>query len=202
MSTPIKRVEPTSQNDLWRALDFNATDVLLVLFTAILAVLAGLQYCLNKTIERAYLSVDAANVRLLREPKGKAIARVQISNNGKLPARGVSWAISQKFTPNNRVTKFPIGKPEGEGYLTPGASMVQGGSAFRDEGMARKERDLFLYVWGAVYYHDGFKNRTVYFCHRYNCVNYLPKGRLFKEGEARQHRCGNGTDESPPKSAG
>ena len=30
----------------------------------------------------------------------------------------------------------------------------------------------YLYVWGAVYYRDGFgEDRETRYCHRYNCVN-------------------------------
>lgn len=166
--------------------------------TAALGHIASEQNQLSQISQRAYLGVEAGNVRLLTSPTGSAIARIRITNNGKLPARGVSWVIRQRFSTSNRLKKFELRPASGEAYLTPGASMVQGGPFFKDEGMHAKLRDTYLYVWGAVFYHDGFRNRATYFCHRYNCVNFLPKSRRFKDGEDRQHRYGNGTDESPP----
>ncbi len=59
--------------------------------------------------------------------------------------------------------------------------------------------DLFFYVWGVVYYHDGFVDgRHTRFCHRYNWKSFgeTPRGGFTADTtEARYHEYGNGTDE-------
>jgi hypothetical protein len=74
---------------------------------------------------------------------------------------------------------------------------------------ARKKDGLYLYVWGAVYYEDGFGSgqRTTKFCHRYNCINLAEiweppgmggaarlKGHEIEAMFARYHRYGNDAD--------
>jgi hypothetical protein len=169
--------------------------------TNALADVARDQAKLTETGQRAYLSIEADGVKMLVSPARKAIASIRISNVGKLPAQDVRWVIKQKFNLNYRQSVFPVDKDEaeGEGYIPPGTGMTQGGPQFPASQMASSPRDLYLYVWGAVHYMDGFDSRTTYFCHRYNCVNF--RSRQLRPDSARQHRYGNGTDERPPKSA-
>jgi hypothetical protein len=53
----------------------------------------------------------------------------------------------------------------------------------------------WIYIWGRVSYHDGFRpDRWVEFCHRYNL--HGASGYEIKAENGRYHEKGNRTDES------
>jgi hypothetical protein len=64
--------------------------------------------------------------------------------------------------------------------------------------VGRRKGKFFLYVWGVVFYHDGFRpKRFIKFCHRYNWITREGGGvyRIDKN-RARYHEHGNATDVS------
>jgi hypothetical protein len=97
---------------------------------------------------------------------------------------------------------FPIDEivAEGENTVPPGTKMRQGGGEIAD---MKWQDGLYLYVWGAVFYEDGFgKERVTRYCHRYNCGNLVvnASGGLnwgkaaIATKHARYHRYGNDAD--------
>ncbi len=83
--------------------------------------------------------------------------------------------------------------------------MVQGSPEIVfDQTITSKKNGWYLYVWGAVFYNDGFGNdRTTRFCHRYNCQNIgyitmspgnIVMGYKIEGNFARYNRYGNDAD--------
>jgi hypothetical protein len=187
-------VEVADEND--KALVAIGT-VVLAVFTAALFFLGYLQLRDTRVLQRSYLSVEPQGIRMLRVPLDHAIANIGIRNVGHLPARKVSWIIKQQFSEDWRLIDrdFPIDRStaEGNNVIPPGTMMVQGGRQFDATQLVGSPRDLYIYVWGAVFYQDGFnKRRTTHFCHRYNCVNFRVS--RIRPDFGRYHRYGNDAD--------
>jgi hypothetical protein len=82
--------------------------------------------------------------------------------------------------------------------------MRQGGGSINLDTEIIMERDKrlpYIYVWGAIFYKDGFDNsRTTHFCHRYNCNNISQQTsttgfrRYIAQEFARYHPYGNNAD--------
>jgi hypothetical protein len=155
----------------------------------------------TRVLQRAYISVDPAGIHYMRDDRSKCVAHIEIRNSGNLPASKVKWNIREAFDKNPNRTHFGLNesKARGNNTLPPKREMRQGGGTILD---LKTDNRLFLYVWGAVYYEDGFENKRVTrFCHRYTCALVpkpseipAPDNVVIKGEFARQHRDGNEAD--------
>lgn len=153
----------------------------------------------TRILQRAYLSVQPDGVRRLFKPPETAHAGISIVNAGNLPARNVAWIINQAFSNDDGLKDFPIDtvKAEGTNVVVPQSHMIQNGQPF-PAGLGTfatpESSSKYLYVWGAVFYNDGFgDNRTTKFCHRYNGINYNGSSDVIAE-HGRLHSFGNDAD--------
>jgi hypothetical protein len=129
-----------------------------------------------RSAQRAYLAVEPLGIRLLFEAN-RALGFIGIRNAGHLAARKVSCFISLKQSEKDDEKTFPLEKPNGVIVIPPGATARMSGvqTLVRDSNAtASHQREsilakpTYLYVWGIVYYNDGFrKKRFTKFCHRY-----------------------------------
>jgi hypothetical protein len=157
----------------------------------------------TKILQRAYLAVEPQGIRPKESNKQILLAYVGITNTGHLPARKVRSHIT--FAPATGVDlkDFPIHETEGANVVAPGITMRK--NSIKTLPVSELEKlsksgSLFFYVWGIVYYHDGFVDgRQIRFCHRYAWESFrdLPGGAGMTASaiEARYHEYGNGTDE-------
>lgn len=164
---------------------------------------AKLQDVNTRILQRAYISVQPGGIAE-RSLKGSH-PNIVIHNAGNLPARHISWTINCVVDNERRRSQFDGAKPpEGDNTLPPKAEMMQGGGLIpvgEPVGPAPplpliicKQPGLFLYVWGEVFYEDGFgSSRITRFCHRYNCVNLdqMKRGHRIDKRFARFNRFGN-----------
>jgi len=178
---------------------------LIALFTGILAVSTiGLWVATQsifrhgrRTTERqlrAYIAVEPRGVLKVAKPANRAIASIGIRNAGHLPAIKVGWKIDVKFSTEVKLNDFlPVTViDERENVVSPNVFVERGSDMFEADQL-RNKRDFYLYVWGAVFYEDGFgEERFTNFCHRYNCVNF--KNRRISAQFGRYHRHGNQAD--------
>lgn len=111
------------------------------------------------------------------------------------------WHIDMEVDSNKVRKKFPIGDldiPDSTNLLAPKATMPRFVAADLKERTRLVTSDKgALFIWGIVYYRDGFGNeRWTKFCHRYeqDCMDKTGMDALGGDN-ARQHQYGNGTDE-------
>jgi hypothetical protein len=161
----------------------------------------------TRILQRAYIRVDPAGISPSRG-ENKCHPNIIIKNAGNLPAKHVRWCITWAVDKSDRLSNLPIEglTIEGNNTLPPKAKMLQGGPIIYlgdQPHELRNERGLYLYVWGAVFFEDGFENpRTTWFCHRYNAVNLekshdkggVLRGREIAAEHARFNRHGNEAD--------
>jgi hypothetical protein len=150
----------------------------------------------SRLLQRAYLSVQPDGVRRLFRPPETAQASISIVNAGNLPARNIGWVINQAFSNDDGLKDFPVSKAKAEGahVVVPRSQMIQSGPPF-PAGLGTfatpESSSQYLYVWGAVFYNDGFgDNRTTRFCHRYNGISYNGSSDVIAE-HGRLHSHGN-----------
>jgi hypothetical protein len=158
---------------------------------------SGRQASDTRLLQRAYLSVEPVRVVRMVIPPDQAVAHIGIKNVGNLPARNVSWIIRFRIDAAGGRTDFPINRTEAEGdnVVTPGTTMIQGSGPIATRTIRPfGEPSPFLYVWGAVFYDDGFRGemRTTLFCHRYNTIGW--NGEELPSTFARYHQSGNQAD--------
>jgi hypothetical protein len=153
----------------------------------------------TRILQRAYLSVQPDGIRRLFKPPETAHASISIVNAGNLPARNIAWVINQAFSDDDGLKDFPVDrdKAEGANVVVPRSHMIQGGQPF-PAGLGTfatpESSSKYLYVWGAVFYNDGFgDNRTTKFCHRYNGINYNGSSDIIAD-HGRLHSTGNDAD--------
>jgi hypothetical protein len=159
----------------------------------------------TKIIQRAYLAVEPDGVRPLRSNIGHISGYVKIVNKGHLPARDARSWIGFKYAKGEDCDDFPLKEPEKGIVIGPGVEASQGTWDSIDTAeiikLAAKEKDgLFFYVWGIIYYHDGFvEGRHIRFCHRYRWQSFIDgggsTGLSANAVDARYHTHGNTTDE-------
>jgi hypothetical protein len=184
---------------------------LLVLATLFLAGIAYLQIKQGRIVQRAYVAVEPLGIHLMVEGD-RVIGHIGIRNAGRLPARQLSWFINIKHSDNGDEEVFPLENGKGNIIVTPGAEAIRGSdtqvtlqdlisaSGMDAAGGARnREKPLYLYVWGAVYYKDGirWRRRSTKFCHRYNWIVREKNGAARYEIDkqyARYHEHGNDAD--------
>jgi hypothetical protein len=156
----------------------------------------------TKILQRAYLAVEPDGIRPLKSDIGILSGYVKIRNVGHLPARNVRSFIKLKYEHGFGPTNFPLGAPEGTNVAAPGIALPKGTTSSFDAAELKKmsKDKLFFYVWGVIYYHDGFvDDRHIRFCHRYRWEVFIDGGGSVgyraEASDARYHEYGNGTDE-------
>jgi len=147
---------------------------LLALATLWLVWIASWQSKDIRNAQRAYLAVEPLGIRVVAD---RAIGLIGIRNAGHLAARKVGSFICLKQSDNDDERSFPLDKPNGAVVIPPGATARMSGvqTLVADSNSAASQqpdkiwvRPTYLYVWGIVYYNDGFRgNRFTKFCHRY-----------------------------------
>jgi hypothetical protein len=151
---------------------------------------------------RAYISIEAKGTANFN-PATKVLAHVRFHNTGQIFARNVRSFIDIKISHDPHEKKFPIdeGRVYGTNVIAPRATLITGTPAILKSEITDEMKGneaTYLYVWGVVRYHDGFKDgRFTKFCHRYNCrAKSSRAGKYtFGEGDARYHHNGAGIDE-------
>jgi hypothetical protein len=140
----------------------------------------------------------------------RVIGHIGIQNAGNMPARNLSWFIDIKRSSIGNDATFPLGDTKGNIVISPRATALRGSDRFvllqdlltacgSNDGRERgRENPVYLYVWGAVYYNDGFKDgRITKFCHRYNWITRsidAENKSSISEKFARYHEYGNDAD--------
>jgi hypothetical protein len=147
---------------------------LLALATLWLVWIASWQSRDIRNAQRAYLAVEPLGIRVVAN---RAIGLIGIRNAGHLAARKVGYFICLKKSEKDDEKSFPLDKPTGAIVIPPGATARMSGVQtleMESNSTASQQPDkiwvkpTYLYVWGIVYYNDGFRgNRFTQFCHRY-----------------------------------
>jgi hypothetical protein len=162
----------------------------------------------TRILQRAYLAVSPQGIQPLSgNSTGICVAHICIRNVGRLPARDVTWFIESTISDDPAFNEMDVARNLAAGEITiaPGIDVVQGsGMIFGSEleKAQASQPSKFCYVWGVVYYVDGFTNvRMTRFCHAYNCANLkdvyakaeltLIVGKTIAADTARYHRYGN-----------
>jgi hypothetical protein len=126
--------------------------------------------------------------------------QVEICNVGNLPARKVSWVINYERNSDNDWSVPGVLRDKARGSVTiaPGGNMVQAGPGLNVLTGPQNELGVYVYVWGAAFYEDGFGGqRTTRFCHRYNLARIqkaVGVSSAIDAEHARYHREGNEAD--------
>jgi hypothetical protein len=132
----------------------------------------------TRILQRAYISVEPLGIKL-RVDGGTVMAHVAMRNAGNLPARDLSWFINIRWSLNGSEDNFPISQGKGSVVIAPKSEGIRGsGSSVILQELLDAEivpgpnkGNVYIYVWGAVVYHDGFvPGRETKFCHRYNWI--------------------------------
>lgn len=124
------------------------------------------------------------------------VGHVDIRNAGHLPARNVIWSLKFTLSEDDELNAFEIGGNEtfyGNNTIPPGTIMRQGTFPIT----LTPNQIGYIYVWGRVYYDDGFRmRRQTNFCHRYNLVmlRMMEDGRGILAQYGRYHEYGNDAD--------
>jgi hypothetical protein len=173
--------------------------VIIAIYTIILARVARRQTKDTRILQRAYLSVLPGGIHILNNQL-IGVAHIEIHNGGNLPATRTKWFINHSL---EGYGDWEIGEIDvrltrtGDNTVSPKTTMRLGGPPITiGPDDLRHQDGLFLYVWGAASYRDGFgKRRFTRFCHRYNCVNFTQHPQLggiaIDAVHARYHRLGN-----------
>jgi hypothetical protein len=174
--------------------DIRAGEFVIAIFSVLLAVFAGLLWAGvhqlqrairesahtqkqdSEIIQRAYLSAHPLGIDPF-DAAAYAEGHVGIRNVGHLPARKVRWFIDVTTSSDSRRTHFPIGQLSGNNVIHSGSDMRQWGrtAISPQEFQNFQGNNIWVYVWGAIHYDDGFGNeRHTNFCHRYDVRGFLP----------------------------
>lgn len=158
-----------------------------------------------RTTQRAYLSANAHGITSF-VPHQIAIGHVEFCNAGSLPARDVCYVMEMDCSLERNRSVFDVDetKLRGNNVIAPRNGMRQGAEqTFSDDDIAafkNGDRDDFvIYVWGRVYYNDGFEKRRLDFCHRYDNRGYAiseqhPAGPCVVLEGMRYHEYGNSSN--------
>jgi len=123
---------------------------------------------------RAYLSVEPLGIAAL-DDWTTIIGHVAVRNVGKIPAKNVFVYTRMKLSDKDD-SSFNIAtdREEIQRSIQPGAFMRQGTQdTFIARDIASAIPDTNVYVYGVVYYNDGFNERRyTRFCHRYAVASY------------------------------
>lgn len=156
----------------------------------------------TRVLQRAYLSVEPGGINQFLDGTPRLSCDILIRNAGNLPAKHVSWFIERIISQHDNLRDFHIGEREGKIVLAPKAVAKKGTKNNLPKLNVLNLRPNpgnpsanWIYVWGRVDYHDGFKgDRFIEFCHRYNIGASGTEGDISAEA-GRYHESGNRTDE-------
>jgi hypothetical protein len=150
------------------------------------------------TAQRAYMSVELEGLHPLifggstKQPKKHVVlGHVIFKNGGRLPARNFQWFVNIEQDSNALRENFPIPDTdqfEGTTVIAPGGEIK-----FGTDKITLQPKG-WIFVWGAVNYHDGFESgRVTRFCHRYNraVLRRVNGGYGIPRDFGRVHRYGN-----------
>lgn len=161
---------------------------------------------------RAYVSVNPDGIN--RADSGEAIAHIIVKNWGKIAAKSVEVYVQSIISMDKDSQYFTV--PDRSNMVSrvvqPADEMRQG----TQEIFAVADIDnveVFIFVWGVVYYEDGFgQKRFTRFCHRYpgarvrrrpidfnatgmaRMMGEVYEERLIDPKDARHHQYGNDAD--------
>jgi hypothetical protein len=178
------------------------TAFLLVMVTFGLFILGLRQEATARIFQRAYIAVEPGGTREFEGADDRIACDIFIVNAGNLPASRVRWAIYKGYSRKAALKKFPIRNKD---LIEHGIVLAPKARAQKGTRPTRKKRfDTFriyaepdkawLYVWGRISYHDGFRGRRrIDFCHRYNLRG--ASGYAIPKENGRHHEHGNRTDE-------
>jgi hypothetical protein len=124
-------------------------------------------------------------------------------NSGNLPASNVSWEIRRDLIRDDAFRPPRVNLSVRNTNIIPARGRIRKGGPFLDTKefeqfrSDRPNESCWLYVWGRVSYHDGFKDgRRIEFCHRYYLGGTEKFGLNISPSQGRQHEFGNRTDQS------
>lgn len=147
---------------------------------------------------RAYVSVEPRGINPLRD-RDEIIGQVGIRNVGARPAANVSTEIRMTVTKDKEQSVFDIRMDSNKPKRTiqPGVEMRQGcAESDWPSRSVLSDNDNYIFVWGVVYYSDGYERRFTHFCHRYSVASRdmdrpSPSAPWISAEKARYHRHGN-----------
>lgn len=122
---------------------------------------------------RAYVSVEPRGINPLRH-RNELIGHVGIKNVGARPAANVSTEVRMAVTKEEKRSVFDV-RPDTRKPLRtiqPGAEMRQG--CAKSDWQSKSvlgDNGNYIFVWGVVYYNDGYERRFTHFCHRYSVAS-------------------------------
>jgi len=162
----------------------------------------------NTALElRAYLSPEPGGINQLIK-SDQTMGHVSIRNVGRLPARRVSVFVHMA-TFRGRQIVLAVENDVGivDRVIQPGAVITQGSDQLLPltEITQHTQGDHYVYVYGIVYYDDGYdKRRFTRFCHRYPTAGYNRRTDWNRDAsesrsvidadKARYHTAGNDAD--------
>ncbi len=148
--------------------------------------------------QRAYLSVEPAGINPFKKTPPSVIGHIIVRNVGHLPARKVSIFVQLSLSEDRHFVPPVVERSQAEGSRAiHSTAQVRQGSETTEPISNLKARPRvrrYLYVWGAVFYHDGFTDGgTTTFCHRYNTASRSTSGATVSIApeKARYHEDGN-----------
>lgn len=165
--------------------------------------------------DRAYIAVQPGGIN--RTGSGEAMGDVIIRNVGKIPAHSIDTQVNMRLNKSRSVRSFSVRRTRRtvDRSIQPGDE-IRRSSTENLEIKAIDNEGVYVFVWGVVYYTDGFGvERSTRFCHRYpgSRVNRTPldlrparerglamfarasyEDELILPKEARHHFIGNASD--------
>jgi hypothetical protein len=193
--------DPTAYFTLWLVAFTGVLALSTIGLSAVTARGVRTQTADTRILQRAYISVEPGGI-CLRIDGSSIMGHIAIRNAGHLPARDLSWFVNIKWSANGSDDDFPLSDGRGSVVITPGTATTRGsGSSIvlqdllvgcNADGEANRhlQAPVYIYVWGAIDYNDGFSGgRVTKFCHRYN---WMMRGKYDVDVRyARLHEFGN-----------
>lgn len=145
---------------------------------------------------RAYLSVSPAGVSRMKRVEPRIIGHIALRNVGHVFATKVKISVRMRVSNDRGFGYFPLDEDAAEyiGTVHPGAIVRRGADqGSPPPGRPAKGTKTYIYVWGGVWYSDGFdeERRFTRFCHRYNVASRSPgPGFVIEPEKARYHNFG------------
>lgn len=135
---------------------------------------------------RAYLSVEPVGVTSMRGGEPRVIATVLVRNVGRVIANEVKLSVRMTASIDRRPNGLEFADmedAEAVGVIHPNAVLRRGAARSVEvaEIEALPSAPKFIYVWGTVWYKDGFDQlRETRFCFRYNIASAEGEGKEFR----------------------
>ena len=180
---------------------------LLAIFTLLLvAVTWGLVRSAERTARkqlRAYISIEPEGIGDYH-PGNRVVPRVSFHNTGSVFAKYVATSINCGLSDDGDRKVFDDGEVSGNNVIAPNGRILRGSDQpidtqeIDDARVAAvvRNKQLYLYVWGIVRYHDGFSAwRFTRYCHRYNFSGLDNGTYSFTPERYRYHHHGNEIDD-------